>query len=67
MSASEQNDIENEKELTNFKDYNNKIISDNKNLFKDFELTENDIKTSSLEKFICQIIKTLIIFYINKN
>ena len=58
--ASDQNDIKNEKELTNFKDYNNKIISNNKNLFKDFELTENDIKRLSLEKFICQIIKTLI-------
>ena len=42
----------NEKELTNFKNYNYKIINNNINLLKDFELTENDIKTISLEKLI---------------
>ena len=51
----------NQKELTNFKIYNYEIISNNINLLKDFELTENDIKTISLEKLIYQIIKILII------
>ena len=54
--------IKYKKELTKFKsDNNNKIISSNKDLLKDFDLTENDIKTISLEKLICQIIKFLII------
>ena len=53
-------DEENKKILKKMKDSNKDIITNNKNIFKNFNLNENDIYTKKIEEVYINIITTLI-------